>query len=76
MLDFGSAIQYKKDFCNSYYKVIQSAINQSFDQVIQHSKELGFLNGEESQEYKETHFRTILHVADPFLLNQPYDFSQ
>ena len=76
MLDFGSGIQYNKLFCDNYYRIIDGARKSNYEEVIELSKQIGFLNGDESQEYKNTHYDTIRHIAEPFVQNQPYDFSK
>lgn len=40
------------------------------------SIKLGFLSGEESEEYINTHIETIQNVAEPFVEDELYDFSK
>lgn len=37
LLDFGSAIEYKKTFCDQYYRLIDAASKKDFPKVIQFS---------------------------------------
>lgn len=75
MIDFGAARQYRKEFVDGYMRLVWAAANRDKQTIIEVSKLLGFLTGDESQEMLHAHAETGLIVGEPFLSMEPYDFS-
>lgn len=76
MIDFGAAREYSKDFVDGYMKLVWAAANNDREGIIQVSKELGYLTGDESQEMLHAHVETGLVVGEPFLKSNPvFDFA-
>ena len=66
LIDFGSARHFDEKFINSYMGVVYGAFKEDHQMIIQASKELGFLTGEENKECLGAHYKAALAVAIPF----------
>lgn len=75
MIDFGAARKYDKTFVDGYMKLVWAAANKDNEMILNVSKELGFLTGDETKEFKDVHLSAGLIVGEPFLNNQPFDFG-
>jgi aarF domain-containing kinase len=75
MIDFGAAREYNKSFMDGYLKLVWAAANRDKDTLVQVSKDLGFLTGDESIEMIHAHAETGLVVGEPFLKHEAYDFA-
>ena len=53
-------------FVNTYYKIIEGAVRQDRQAVLEHSRELGFLTGAESKTMNEAHVESVMLLARPF----------
>lgn len=76
MIDFGACRTYPKQFVSNYLKLIWAASNNNVDEMMEISKKIGFLTGEESIEFLEAHKKSGLIIGEPFLTYEPYDFGQ
>ena len=76
LLDFGATREYRAEFVNTYFKIIDSAARQDRGNVLKYSRELGFLTGYESQTMNDAHIDSVMLLAVPFHHNQPFNFGQ
>jgi predicted unusual protein kinase regulating ubiquinone biosynthesis (AarF/ABC1/UbiB family) len=49
LLDFGATREYKPSFVNTYFKIIDAAAHKKRDEVLEFSRDIGFLTGYESK---------------------------
>jgi len=76
LLDFGATREYRPEFVNTYFKIIDCAAHQDREGVLKFSRELGFLTGYESQVMNDAHVDSVMLLAVPFHENKPYNFGQ
>ncbi len=74
LIDFGASREYSKSFMDNYMKLVWGAANGDAEHVMEMSRELGFLTGDESLGMLEAHERASLVVGEPFLTDEPFDF--
>jgi aarF domain-containing kinase len=77
LIDFGASRQYSKDFVDGYMKIVWAAANEDKDTLLEASKDLGFLTGDESSDMIEAHIDSGMVVGEPFRTppGVAYDFS-
>lgn len=76
LIDFGATLEYdKRSFCDSYLRLVWASANGDTETILQQSKLLGFLTGEENDEMLSAHIESGLIVAEPFSTNEPYTFT-
>ena len=78
LIDFGAGRNFDHKFLDGYMRVIHGAFIQNREQVIESSKLLGFLTGEENKEMLNAHYLSTLAMAEPFRDCEAgglYDFS-
>lgn len=75
MIDFGACRSYSKEFVSNYLQLIWAASNNNVDEMMEMSKRIGFLTGEESIEFIEAHKKSGLIIGEPFINHEPYDFG-
>merc|ERR1712029_1233601 len=66
LLDFGATREYKPEFVNTYFKIIDSAVDRNREDVLKYSREVGFLTGYESQAMNDAHVDSVMLLAVPF----------
>ena len=75
LIDFGAAREYSKTFVDGYMRLVWAAANNDRQGLIEVSKEVGFLTGDETPEMTQAHVETGMVFGEPFLLHEPYDFG-
>jgi aarF domain-containing kinase len=75
VIDFGAARSYNKPFVDGYMRLVWAAANRDRDTILQVSKDLHFLTGDETAEMMTAHVDAGLIVGEPFLTSGPFDFS-
>jgi len=75
MIDFGAAREYSKKFVDGYMKLVWAASNNDRNEVLNISKDIGFLTGDETIEMTNAHIDAGLVLGEPFLTNEPFDFA-
>ena len=50
LLDFGATREFRPEFVNIYFKIIDSAANKDRENVLKYSQDIGFLTGEKELE--------------------------
>ena len=76
LLDFGATREYRAGFVNTYFKIIDSAVNKDRDSVLKYSREVGFLTGYESAAMNEAHIDSVMLLAVPFHEDGVYNFGR
>ncbi|CAK7348565.1 unnamed protein product [Dovyalis caffra] len=74
LIDFGAARDYPKRFVDDYLRMVVACANGEKDGVIEMSKRLGFLAGDESEVMLEAHVQAGFVVGLPFSNPGGYDF--
>ncbi|CAD5169423.1 unnamed protein product [Musa acuminata subsp. malaccensis] len=74
LIDFGAAREYPKNFVDDYLRMVIACANSDRDAVIEMSRRLGFLTGEESDVMMEAHVQAGFIVGMPFAKGGGYDF--
>jgi len=75
LLDFGATREYKPEFVNTYFKIIDSAVDRNREDVLKYSREVGFLTGYESQAMNDAHVDSVMLLAVPFQENSSFNFG-
>ena len=75
LLDFGATREYKKEFVNEYFKVLDAAANNDQETILNSSIKLGFLTGYESKVMKEAHVESVMILATPFREDRVFDYG-
>jgi len=75
MIDFGAARKYDKSFVDGYMRLVWAAANKDKVTILEVSKTLGFLTGDETQEFTDVHVNAGLIVGEPFLYPGSFDFG-
>ena len=55
--------EYKAEFVNTYFKIIDSAAHKDRENVLKYSREVGFLTGYESQAMNDAHIDSVMLLA-------------
>jgi len=74
LIDFGASRAYDKSFVDGYLSLVWSAAERDEETLLQISKELGFLTGDESAEMLDAHSKAGMVVGEPFINDEPFDF--
>ena len=75
LLDFGATREYRPGFVNTYFNIINSAVGQDREAVLNYSREVGFLTGYESKTMNEAHVDSVMLLAKPFHENKTFNFG-
>jgi aarF domain-containing kinase len=77
LIDFGAARKFDKEFVDTYMKIVHAAAINDKDTLIEYSKKIGFLNGQENQIMLDSHANATLAVGEPFNINNEeiFDFG-
>lgn len=74
LIDFGAAREYPQHFVDDYLRMVIACANNDRDAVIEMSRQLGFLTGEESEVMLEAHVQAGFIVGLPFSKPGSFDF--
>lgn len=74
LIDFGAARDYPKAFVDDYLRMVVACANCNRDAVIEMSRRLGFLTGDESEIMLDAHVQAAFVVGLPFSRPGGYDF--
>ncbi|EME31783.1 ABC1 transporter, partial [Galdieria sulphuraria] len=75
LLDFGASREYPKEFVDLYLKMVWACSEKDKEGVIEYSKRLGFLTGDESKSMLDAHCSAAFVVGEPFSAGSLYDFK-
>ncbi|XP_010428626.1 PREDICTED: protein ABC transporter 1, mitochondrial isoform X2 [Camelina sativa] len=74
LIDFGAARDYPKKFVDDYLRMVMACAEKDSEGVIEMSKRLGFLNGDESDVMLDAHVQAGFIVGLPFAEPGGYAF--
>ncbi|XP_078161004.1 ABC transporter 1 [Carex rostrata] len=74
LIDFGAARDYPKNFVDDYIRMVVACANSDRDSVLEMSRRLGFITGEESEIMLDAHVQAAFIVGLPFSKPGGYDF--
>ncbi|CAI2362267.1 unnamed protein product [Moneuplotes crassus] len=66
LIDLGAAHHYKESFVHDYFQIVEGAVLGDKDKIIDYSKKLGFLTGEENRVMLESHSNSAMFIGEPF----------
>jgi len=75
LLDFGATREYKKDFVEEYFRLLDAASIGDKETMLDASIKLGFLTGYESKVMNDAHVESIMILATPFRENRVFDYG-
>ena len=78
LIDFGSGRDFDKRFIDGYMQMVWGAFNEDREQTMHHSKQIGYITGEENRILLNAHYETTLSVTKPYRYkdNELFDFSE
>ena len=74
LIDFGASREYPEQFVDGYAELVWAAANGDKDTMVEISKQMDFLTGDESPAMIEAHISAGLVVGEPFFTHKPFDF--
>ncbi|KAG0470269.1 hypothetical protein HPP92_016442 [Vanilla planifolia] len=74
LIDFGAAREYPQSFVDNYLRMVMACANRDRNAVIEMSRRLGFLTGQESEVMLDAHVQAGFIVGLPFSKPGGYDF--
>lgn len=76
LLDFGAARSFSEQFMDKYIKIVYGASVNDRKLIMDISKDIGFLTGEENKAMKQAHEESIITVGTPFAHEGEFDFGE
>lgn len=76
MIDFGAAREYSKEFIDLYIEIINAAVTNEKEVVLEKSREIGFLTGYESEDMNRAHVNSVMVLGDFIRCEGDYDFAK
>ncbi|GBG83503.1 hypothetical protein CBR_g37217 [Chara braunii] len=74
LIDFGAARDYPKPFVDDYLRMVRACADRDRQGVLEYSRRLGFLTGEESEVMLDAHTEASFVVGMPFSETGGFDF--
>jgi aarF domain-containing kinase len=77
LIDFGATRTYDKTFVDGYLRIVWASANQEESTLMEQSKHMGFLTGDESDTMLRAHKLSGFTVGEPFWKytnDEPFDF--
>lgn len=77
LIDLGAGRDFDKDFIDGYMEIIYGAAENDTKRIIEYSKKIGLLTGEESKKMIQAHVNTALAIGECFTVRGSpyYDFT-
>ena len=75
LIDFGAARFFDGRFVRLYHEIVSAGIGGNRAKVLQKSREIGLLTGEENELMNEAHYQSVLILARPFQARGAFDFA-
>ena len=77
LVDFGACIAYRKSFIDDYLRMVHACAEGDRAGVVEHSRRLGFITGDESREMMNAHVAAAFIIGEPFSARYAagYDFA-
>mmetsp|Transcript_7753 Transcript_7753/g.29044 ORF Transcript_7753/g.29044 Transcript_7753/m.29044 type:complete len:324 (-) Transcript_7753:52-1023(-) len=79
LIDFGACSEYPASFTNPYMQLVYGAATKNTDLILESSREMGFLTGEETAIMNNAHLHSAHIIGAPFqpqLIGSLYDFEK
>ncbi|TRY67370.1 hypothetical protein TCAL_12094 [Tigriopus californicus] len=76
LLDFGATREFRPFFVNNYYKIIEGAAKGDPEQILEYSRNIGFLTGYEAQVMNDAHVESVMILGQCFRENAEFDFGK
>lgn len=77
LMDFGNCLEFPKEFVHDYYYLIyHSSIDIDKKKILEYSRKMKFLTGDENELMNEAHIQTALSLGKFFKQSGSYDFSK
>lgn len=74
LIDFGAAREYDPKFVDEYLRMVYACAKQDREGILDSSRKLGFLTGDESRTMLDAHVQAAIIVGEPFAFKGSYDF--
>ncbi|KAL7539921.1 hypothetical protein ACHAWF_006547, partial [Thalassiosira exigua] len=74
LIDFGAARSYDEEFVRGYLDIVVANANRDEDKLMEQSRRMGFLTGDENDEMLQAHKLSGFCLGEPFQSYDPYDF--
>lgn len=75
LIDFGATREYDKEFVDGYLRIVWANANRDEETLMEMSRKMGFLTGEENDLMLHAHKMSGFTVGEPFWENAPFDFQ-
>ena len=78
LIDFGACREFDDDFANAYIRLVRACAEGHSQRsvILELSRELGFLTGEENSVMLDAHVRAAVLIGEPFAIGtQPFNFG-
>lgn len=76
LIDFGATQEYSKEFMDVYIEIIDGAVRNDRNRVLEKSRECGFLTGFEGKEMEHAHVDSVMLIGEFIRAEGDYDFTQ
>jgi aarF domain-containing kinase len=68
-------MHFPSKFTDEYIRVVNASATKDTDTIIDASRKMGFLTGEETKEMNEAHAKAACYVGEPFSVKGSYNFK-
>ncbi|SCP03404.1 ABC1 family, putative [Plasmodium malariae] len=75
LIDFGATRTYKNEFVDQYLRLVKSSVEEDEEKIYHYSCMLNFFVGQENEEMKNSHIKSVILVGEPFK-SKTYDFGK
>ena len=76
LIDCGAARYFDDDFVDQYFHIVYGAAINDTERIIEYSKSIGFLTGEENRMMLNAHAKSAMYIGEPFKHEGPFfDFG-
>jgi len=76
LIDFGAAREFDKSFVDGYLRIVWANANRDEGLLLDQSRKMGFLTGEENQLMVDAHVKSGFTLGEPFASHEPYNFRE
>eukprot|EP01080_Neovahlkampfia_damariscottae_P009662 gene9662-1869_t len=77
LIDFGAVTNFDDEFIKEYFNIVYHAsVDIKPDIIMESSRNIGYLTGDENELMNEAHKASVLHLGEPFSESGFFDFSK
>ncbi|XP_027196608.1 ubiquinone biosynthesis protein COQ8, mitochondrial [Dermatophagoides pteronyssinus] len=76
LIDFGNCRPFSEQFVMKYHEIIEAAIENDRQTILDKSLEIGFLTGYETEMFKNAHADSVLIIGEALRISDRFDFSR